>query len=229
MPSFKTLSMIATFALAAFTAASPMPAPEPVADLVVRGGPPPKSVPKALIDLEIAIKPLCVEIDVIVDLKKPLVKADIEIVIGKIKVAVDVVIELIKGWKDYKDHPDCLYHDGKHYSHAELAHLLFGIISIILVAIFKLLKYAGLLGYLIYKPLCIPLLAVIHGLLEAVVLIVGTVIIGLVFTLLDVVHVLTGCKLTHLIHALGYGPLSGLLGLVGGLVFSLLFLLFGIL
>ncbi|KAL0958890.1 hypothetical protein HGRIS_014211 [Hohenbuehelia grisea] len=231
MPSFKTLSMIATFAFAAFTVASPMPAPEPVAipvaELAVRGGKPAKSVPLIFIEADVAIKGLCAEIDVVVDLKKPLVKVDIDVAIGKIRLALDAVVVLIKEWHAHKDLPDCLHHDGKDYNHIDIAHLVFAIISSILITIFKLLKYAGLLGYLVYLPACHSLLAVVTELLAAIIFIVGSALVTVLVTLLSVKNTVIGCTLKDVILGLGYSPLCTVLGVVGTLVGGILGLLFG--
>ncbi|KAL0958898.1 hypothetical protein HGRIS_014216 [Hohenbuehelia grisea] len=231
MPSFKSLSMIAAFAFAAFAVASPVAAPEPipvpapvpvaapVAELAVRGGGY-KPVPLVLIELKAAIVPLAAELKAAINLHS-LVSLDVQIkvVVEKIKVVIKVAIDLFKVIHEggYPE-DDYLYHDGHKYTKNELAVLLYEILYLIFGAIYFVLKLVGLLKVFIV----LPLLKEIGVLVAELLSILFILVIGLIYDLLPLllaVDAALGVSLASIIVYLGVPALTlvlgGLLGVIG--------------
>ncbi|KAL0948646.1 hypothetical protein HGRIS_014957 [Hohenbuehelia grisea] len=216
MPSFKALSLIASFAFAAFTVATPMPAPAPFAELAVRGDY--KPVPQILEECHSALIPLAVDLEVAVDLKKTdiEIKAAIEVVVTKIKTVIDISIKEGEKCKGQKE-DDYLYHGGKKWTVKEIAVLLCSILELIFFAIFKVLKLLTVLKhYLVlglFKDICV-LVAVLLKLLFLLV----TGLLAELLPLILVVKVAVGCSVASIIVFLGCIDLivclGGLLGVV---------------
>ncbi|KAL0959409.1 hypothetical protein HGRIS_014984 [Hohenbuehelia grisea] len=221
MPSFKTLSMIATFAFAAFTAASPVAAPAPiaapVAELALRGGEPEyKPVPQILIELDAVIKPLAAELEVAIDLKKGIdIDVQLKVVVDKIKIALQVSIDLFKVVKNggYKD-DDYLTYGGKKYDKVEIAIILSGILKVLFYAIFVVLKLVGALKVFIILPLLKEIAVLVAELLTLVFFLV----VGLLAELLPLISVVDSKYGVSVISIIVYLAVPGLIVVLGGLL-----------
>ncbi|KAL0958903.1 hypothetical protein HGRIS_014221 [Hohenbuehelia grisea] len=206
MLSFKTLSLLATVAFAAFTSASPMPAP--VAELSARGGDY-VPLPEILNTCHQSLIPLALNLKASVDLKSKVALAvQLEASVLEIKAVINVAIDAVNTCKA-KSGDKCKSNNGTPYVVKDIAKLLHLILIVVFTAIWDVLCLVGTLKAHLIRPL----LCTIADLVADLLVLVFGLVDGLLFALLAIIGKVAGIILclgaTKLIACLG-----GLLGFI---------------
>ncbi|KAL0949099.1 hypothetical protein HGRIS_014946 [Hohenbuehelia grisea] len=212
MPSFKTLSLIAISAFAAFTGASPTPAP--AADLIARGGY--KPVPQTLQECHTALQPTCASLVASINVKDD-VKLDVQIkpVIVQIKAILEAAIADVKAVKATVGITvgAALTFGGKVYAAIDLAKIICDILVTVFGALALVLRTVGILKAHIVAPLLCEvaeLIAVLLTELFGFVTDLSVCLIPLVLALPQVVVTIVFLNVKSLIGCLNISVVAGL-------------------
>ncbi|KAL0958900.1 hypothetical protein HGRIS_014218 [Hohenbuehelia grisea] len=202
MMSFKTLSLIATVAFAAFTSASPMPAPAPVAELAMRGGGY-TPLPVILDNCHKSLIPLALDLKASIDLKsKVALDVQIKASVLNIKAVIKVAIDAVNACKANSS-DKCRSHNGVPYVVKDIALLVKLILNVVFTAIWDVMCLVGILKVHLIRPL----LCTIADLVADLLVLVFGLVDGLLFAVLAIIGQVAGIILT-----LGSTKLIGCLG-----------------
>ncbi|KAL0956724.1 hypothetical protein HGRIS_002846 [Hohenbuehelia grisea] len=204
MPSFKTLSLIATFAFAAFTGASPMPTSE----LAIRTAP--KPLPQVIQDCHGSLKPLTAKLTAAVGVNVGLDLAVITPIIADIKVVLNVAIRDAKACVG-RPKKEILTLGVRVFAALDIAKIL----GALLVDLFAAIGIVLQVALKVNNTACVSLLRelgeLIAVLLTVVLDLVGGLLAGLLLPLIaGVLHIVISLNVGGLLKCLGLGLNLGL-------------------
>ncbi|KAL0948307.1 hypothetical protein HGRIS_014961 [Hohenbuehelia grisea] len=214
MPSFKTLSMIATFAFAAFAGATPMPAPcAAIGNCNTTPPPPtcstgpchPKPLPDVIKDCHTSLTPLCSKLSTAINLKIGVdLKAQILPIINEIKVVLKVAIDEAKACTGHPT-PAILTVTVK-----ELGELISKLLVLIFGSIGAVISTCGIVRVKVILPLLVEVAALVATLLEVVLGLVGGLVVSILPGIAGVLQVILFLNVGSLLKCLNLKAVLGI-------------------
>ncbi|KAL0960691.1 hypothetical protein HGRIS_014929 [Hohenbuehelia grisea] len=216
MPSFKTLSVIATFCFAAFAGATPMPAPcASIGNCNPTPPPPPptcststcnpKPLPDIIKDCHQSLTPLCSKLSTAINLKIGVdLGVQIKPIIEEIKVVLKVAIDEAKA---------CTGHPTKAIltvTVKELSVLISKLLVLIFGSIGAVISTCGVVRVKVVLPLLVEVAAQVAILLEVVLGLVGGLVVGIIPGIAGVLQVILFLNVGSLLKCLNLKAILGI-------------------